>query len=70
MIKKGLEKSSPFLCGKLDMLADWRKIWQAEKSAENLENLTQKICGKFPQYGKSGKSADPVQLRRICGKIH
>ena len=59
--------------GKLDLLAYWRKIWQAEKSAENLaenlENLTRKICGKFPQYGKSGKSADPVQLRKICGKI-
>ena len=72
--------------GKLDLLADWRKIWQAEKSAENLadpvkrkiwkiqnmenlENLTRKICGKFPQSGKSGKSADPVQLRKICGKI-
>ena len=41
----------------------------AENLAENLENLTRKICGKFPQSGKSGKSADPVQLRKICGKI-
>ena len=43
---------------------------KAENLAENLENLTRKICGKFPQYGKSGKSADLVQLRKICGKIH
>ena len=42
---------------------------KAENLAENLENLTRKICGKFPQSGKSGKSADPVQLRKICGKI-
>jgi hypothetical protein len=36
--------SSPFfLCGKLDLLADWRKIWkiwkiwQAPQQAENLD---------------------------------
>jgi len=57
------------LCGKLDLLADWRKIWQAEKSAENLaenlENLTRKICGsctaaenlrKNPLTGKSAEN--------------
>lgn len=93
MIKRDWKNPVLFLCGKsgkLDLLADWRKIWQAEKSAENLadpvkrkirwkiwkiqnmenlENLTRKICGKFPQSGKSGKSADPVRLRKICGKI-
>ena len=72
MIKKGLEKSSPFLCGKLDMLADWRKTWQAEKSAESAENLADPVKRKIWRKicGESGKSADPVQLRRICGKIH
>ena len=63
--------------GKLDLLAYWRKIWQAEKSAENLaenlENLTRKICGKFPQSGKSGKSgsctaAENLRKNPLTGK--
>lgn len=65
MIKKGLEKSSPFLCGKLDMLADWRKIWQAEKSAENLADPVKRkiwctvFCGKINVnlFGKFAKIA-------------
>ena len=60
--------------GKLDLLAYWRKIWQAEKSAENLadnlENLTRKICGsctaaenlrKNPLTGKSAENLENLE---------
>lgn len=52
MIKRDWKNPVLFLCGKLDLLADWRKNWQAEKSAENLAS------------GKSGK-LDAENLRKI-----
>ena len=73
-----------FLCGKsgkLDLLANWRKIWQAEKSAENLadpvkrkiwkiqnmENLENLECKVYLTFhGKSGARYSAENLTLIC----
>jgi len=58
--------SSPFfLCGKLDLLADWRKIWQAEKSAENLADPVKRKIWKIQNMENLENLT-----RKICGKIH